>query len=90
MRAVLLALSGCAAREKPVAAFGAGTCDAKPAVALIGRIADDALLTEAKRSSRSKTARVIAPGTMATMDYRTDRLNLTVDADRRVVGVGCG
>lgn len=85
-----LALAGCAPVEPPVSEFGAGTCDATAARALAGRAVDDALVVEAKQLSRSKVARIIPSGTAVTMDYRTDRLNLTVDAKRTLLKVGCG
>ena len=92
MKAALLglALVGCAALERPVPEFGAGTCDAAAASGLVGQMATADVVDKARRSTRSKAVRVIAPGTMVTMDYRSDRLNLEVDERRVVTRVRCG
>lgn len=92
MRVALLTLmlAGCAAGERPVAEFGAGQCDAQLAQALVGRPLDERVMAEARRLTRSKIARAIVPETSVTMDYRTDRVNITVDRTSIVTKIACG
>jgi hypothetical protein len=58
--------------------------------ALIGRQRSPAVEREALRLSGAGIARWIPPGTMVTMDYRPDRLNLHVDRRGRILKVNCG
>jgi uncharacterized protein involved in type VI secretion and phage assembly len=80
--------AGCATAAPPER--GAGKCDAAKAQKLIGRARSAGLGAQAKRLSGAASLRWIAPGTMVTMDYREDRLNLRVDPAGRVVKVDCG
>lgn len=69
----------------------AGECAVTPALeALAGERVTDSLLREARRFSRAKVVRRIAPNTAVTMDYRVDRLNLHVDGRNVVQRVSCG
>lgn len=84
-----LLTAGCA--TAPAAeAGGSGKCDAAPAQKLIGRSRSAQVGAEARRLSGATALRWIAPGTMVTMDYREDRVNLRVDAAGKVVRVDCG
>ena len=86
--AAALLAAGCAT---PAAeAGGAGKCDAARAQRLIGRTKSAEVGTEALRLSGSTALRWIAPGTMVTMDYRENRVNLRVDPAGKVVKVDCG
>lgn len=67
-----------------------GECDAKPVQDLIGKQATDALGQDALRRAGAKTLRVLGPDTAATMDFRTDRLNLMTDAKGKITQVTCG
>lgn len=87
--AAALMTAGCA--TVPAAeAGGGGKCDAAKAQALIGRVKSAEVGAEALRLSGATALRWIAPGTMVTMDYREDRLNLRVDAAGKIVKVDCG
>ncbi|HYW14749.1 MAG TPA: I78 family peptidase inhibitor [Allosphingosinicella sp.] len=92
MRALALAAlltAGCA--TAPAAeAGGVGKCDAAGAQKLIGQAKSAKVGNEALRLSGAKALRWIAPGTMVTMDYREDRLNLRTDPAGKVVKVDCG
>lgn len=84
-----LLTAGCA--TAPAAeAGGSGKCDAAGAQKLIGRSKSAKVRAEALRLSGATALRWIAPGTMVTMDYREDRVNLRVDAAGKVVKVDCG
>jgi hypothetical protein len=91
---LLMTISGCApappAEAEEVPVRGAGSCDASKAQGLIGRAHSEQLDADALRLSGARTLRWIKPGTMVTMDYREDRLNLHLDARGRVTKVACG
>jgi uncharacterized protein involved in type VI secretion and phage assembly len=86
--AALLA-AGCATAP-PAEAGGSGRCDSARAGKLVGRERSEALGAEALRLTGARALRWIAPGTMVTMDYREDRLNLRVDPAGKVIKVDCG
>jgi hypothetical protein len=87
-----LLLAGCMTDgdEKEVGNDVRYVCDASRVQNLVGQAATQALGAEAIRASRARTLRWIAPGQVVTMDYRTDRLNLHLDAQNRVTRVACG
>jgi hypothetical protein len=88
LAAAALLAAGCA--TAPAEVGGSGKCDAARAQKLVGRIRSAELGAEALRLSGAKALRWIAPGTMVTMDYREDRLNLRIDPKNKVVKVDCG
>lgn len=67
-----------------------GHCDATASQRLLGKPVTPALVETARRGSRAALVRTITPGTMVTMDYRPDRLNVTVDARNMVTAIRCG
>ena len=100
---ILLASTGCALPAETVAeARGAGTessvpvrgatgaCDAARAQGLVGRVATAELRAEAMRLSGAQSLRNIPEGTMVTMDFREDRLNIELDRANRVTRIRCG
>ena len=74
----------------PVQGETATPCDAAPAQHLIGRQRSAELGAEAMRLSRAKALRWIPPGTMVTMDFREDRLNIDLDGAGKVTRIRCG
>ena len=66
------------------------TCDARKVQTMIGQTATQALGGEAVRAAGARTMRWIAPDSAYTMDYRTDRLNIHLDARNRVTKIDCG
>ncbi len=66
------------------------TCATQSLAGLVGRAATTELGAEAMRSANARTIRWIRPGDAVTMDYRTDRLNIDLDAANRVTGFRCG
>ena len=66
------------------------TCDAAKVQAMIGQTATQALGGEAVRTAGARTMRWIAPDSAYTMDFRTDRLNIHLDARNRVTKINCG
>ncbi len=64
-----------------------GICHADAAKALVGKAApDDAAVL---RLTGSTMVRRLAPGDMATEDYRQERVTLTI-AEGRVISASCG
>jgi hypothetical protein len=66
------------------------TCDAGKVQSMIGQAATQALGGEAVRTAGARTMRWIAPDSAYTTDYRTDRLNIHLDARNRVTKINCG
>lgn len=66
------------------------SCNADAVQSFVGRKADAATVKAAVAASGAKTARVIGPDMMVTMDYRGDRLNLSVDDAGKILAVSCG
>jgi hypothetical protein len=66
------------------------TCNAARVQGLVGQAATQALGAEAVRTSGARTMRWIQPGGAYTMDYRTDRLNIHLDARNQVTRIDCG
>jgi len=87
--ALALTLSGCATTPTEASPARAG-CHAEAGAALIGRTATAALGAEALRLTGARRLRWIRPGDMVTMDYSPERLNLHLDAGRKVERLACG
>lgn len=85
------ALAGCA-RAPGTAAMGAAEsrCRAAGAEALLGRQADEPALAEALRASGGLRTRVIPPNGVVTLEHDPMRLNVEVDAERRIRRMRCG
>jgi hypothetical protein len=66
------------------------TCSTARLNGLIGQPASTAVGAEAMRAANARTIRWIRPGDAVTMDYRTDRLNIDLDASNRISGFRCG
>jgi hypothetical protein len=89
MAACTTAASG--GEEPAIPERGTGqTCDAGKAQALVGRIASEALGSEAMRLTGAGALRWIPQGAMVTMDYRPDRLNIHLGPRNEVTKIACG
>lgn len=67
-----------------------GECDAAPAQRYLGQKADSTVVQAALTATRAKQVRVIKPDMMVTMDFRSDRLNVRVDDDGKIIAITCG
>ena len=65
------------------------TCNLDAARTFIGKPGDK-VADEARAAAGARSVRVIQPGTMVTMDFRQDRLNLKLDDKGVVQDVTCG
>ena len=75
------------ADEMPPATVG---CDPAPVQALLGGIGDADTSERARAAAGAGTVRALAPGQATTREYAEGRLNLQLDADRRIVRAYCG
>ncbi len=80
-------LAGCTVEVAPAPVTG--VCDASGAEFAIGAVATPSLVEQARIGANANTARVIEPGDAVTLDYRTDRLNIELNASGRVTAVSC-
>ena len=65
-------------------------CNAAAASWAIGERARPGVLERATLDSGARTARVIEPGEVVTMEFSPDRLTIDVDGRNRIVNVRCG
>jgi hypothetical protein len=77
-------------QAEPAPPEGGVACNANAVQDLIGKRADDALVADARSRSGAKAVRMMRPGEAATMDFRTDRLNVHVDGNGVVTKLACG
>ena len=97
---VALALAGCAPVERadggwaedalPVERSTGVVCSVPDASRYVGRVATPALAGGAQAASGAALVRWLQPGTIVTMEYRADRLNIYLDAANKVVRLSCG
>jgi hypothetical protein len=66
------------------------SCKPEPAQQYVGQKATADVVEAARVASGAKTARVLTPDMMVTMEYSGDRLNLHTNADNVVASVNCG
>lgn len=91
--AILMVGAGCAAAppaEEEATPKSGGSCDAAPAQQLVGRAKSQAVGAEARRLSGATTMRWLPKGSIVTMEYREDRLNLHLDDRNRISRIVCG
>jgi hypothetical protein len=93
--ALLLSAAGCmtpaaADDDAPPPVMGAGECDADAAQGLVGQAATAELGAEVLRLTGARALRWIQPGQAVTMDFRSDRVNIKLDAQNRVEAITCG
>ncbi len=90
-----LSLSACWAdtppKPAPAPAPAPGVeCNSNGLAHLIGKPRSAEIGAEAKRISGANVLRWITPGMMVTMEFRSDRLNLQLGTDGRILAARCG
>ena len=91
--AILMVSAGCAAAppaEDGATPKGGGSCNAAPAQKLLGQSRSRAAGAEARRLSGAAALRWIPEGTVVTMEYREDRINIYLDGTNRIKEISCG
>jgi hypothetical protein len=90
--AAALLLAGCT----PVEMRGGGrpggdhACRGLPAQQYVGQPGEAGAIQGAKRASGAAIVRIVRPGEMATMDFRPDRMTVTVDKHGVIARIVCG
>jgi hypothetical protein len=86
-----LAMTGCARpADRPATPAASAMCDSTRIEGAIGQTFTPALGDTWRTKAGARAVRVIRPGTAVTMDYRPDRLNVTLDEAGRVTALRCG
>lgn len=86
-----LMLGGCAMGGKAPPEMGAASeCKAEPAAGLVGQTPNADLGAKALALTGARTIRWVLPGQAVTMDYRADRLTVSIDGDYKVERLSCG
>lgn len=83
------ALTGCATPQPGSPAPGA-VCSNSALDQFVGKLATADLGAQILGVSGAKNLQWIPPGTMVTMDYREDRVRVTLDEQNKVQKVSCG
>lgn len=65
-------------------------CNADAVQSLVGQASSDAVIEQARVDSGASSVRALKPGDAATMDYREDRLNITLDDSGVIQTLRCG
>ncbi|MCZ8218735.1 MAG: I78 family peptidase inhibitor [Acidovorax sp.] len=65
-------------------------CNAQPAQAAVGQSSTASVVESARARSGARMVRILRPGQMVTKEFDTQRLNLEVDANGRILAVRCG
>ena len=83
---------GCSTADKPTAkpADPSQGCTSAAVEHLQGQVASPELLEQARQQAGASTARVLTPGSVVTLEYNGQRLNLNVDDQRVITHVSCG
>lgn len=88
--AAALLLGGCATMTGPTAAVPKATCSADELSDYVGKTATPKLGEDMMQAASAKLLQWLQPGQAATMDFRGDRLRVTLDANNKVVSARCG
>jgi Peptidase inhibitor I78 family len=76
--------------EEPEAGAGPVACDAEAVQRFVGEAYTPELGEQARVASGATIARALRPGEVVTMEFRADRLSLTLDESGRIVRASCG
>lgn len=93
-----LLLAGCSTAPKPddaprppdVKPVPEDACGAQAVGSLVGETLTDDLRAHIADRSRAADIRLVEPGQAYTMDYRSERLNIKVDDQRKITELACG
>ncbi|KRW68237.1 hypothetical protein AO741_06865 [Pseudomonas sp. TTU2014-105ASC] len=57
---------------------------------LVGQIATPELLDQAKDQAGARTARILRPDDIVTLEYNSQRLNINTDSAMKIERINCG
>ncbi|MDP3534634.1 MAG: I78 family peptidase inhibitor [Halomonas sp.] len=97
-------LTACASGPEPVSApapppptvgqsevtTNGASCNSDVVQHVIGEPFNDANVPQLQSESGARQVRVLRPDSVATMDYREDRLNIHLDSDDNIEALRCG
>lgn len=88
----LLAIAACSTSARPVPPANpeGAMCTADGLAKYRGQARSDELGRRIKAESGARTLRWLPKGTITTMEYREDRVNVRLDANGRVEAISCG
>ncbi|MET0308618.1 MAG: I78 family peptidase inhibitor [Sphingomonas sp.] len=87
---IALSATGCMHDGRPQMPGPARQCNADRLDRFVGQQRSPRIAERAKRASGARTVRWLEPGTVTTMEFRADRLSLTVNERGRITGARCG
>jgi len=85
-----MTLSACATTPEPGNPPMTTSCNADAARVVIGKTASADVVEQARVAAGARTARVLEPGQMVTMEFMEGRLNIDVDSNNVITNVRCG
>ncbi|MEJ8629834.1 I78 family peptidase inhibitor [Sphingomonas sp. I4] len=88
--AALMGLAACAPMAKPEQSAGSGACGDARVAHLVGKVWSEIATCSDTQDLKRGVASRHRPGTVVTMDYRPDRLNIETDGQGRVTRLRCG
>ena len=65
-------------------------CVAEPAAWALGQAATSEVVERIRVDTHSRTARVLRPGQVVTMEFSAERVNVNVNDRNAIIGVTCG
>jgi Peptidase inhibitor I78 family. len=65
-------------------------CNPDALEGFVGQVATEEVVQKAVKAAGARHARIGKPGMAMTMDYREDRLTISVDAQNRIERISCG
>ncbi|NUS99465.1 MAG: peptidase inhibitor I78 [Sphingomonas sp.] len=86
----LLALSACTAVPAESVERSGGECRSEGLGRYVGQAGTEANGAAILRDSGAKTLRWIAQGSVVTMEFSSERVNVKLDAQNRIEAVTCG
>ncbi|TBU89760.1 I78 family peptidase inhibitor [Phytopseudomonas dryadis] len=92
---LLAVLVGCSSNdtaptEAAPPAHSDGTCSADRVQGLLGKVATADTVEQARLQSGARTARVLSPGDMVTLEYDSQRLNIDITEAEIIERIACG
>jgi hypothetical protein len=85
-----LPLAACAPMPPQAPPPTAFQCVAAPASWAIGQAATDEVVERIRIDTHSRTARVLRPGQVITMEFSAERANVKVNDRNAIIGITCG